>query len=120
MYRAVNRREQRALRKMKFWKRHKTLMDKPRLCVYRSNSHIQAQLINDREGKVIAAASSFEKELRDDAVSGKEMANKVGEVIAKRAKLAGVTTVVFDRNGFAYHGRVQALADAARSAGLNF
>ena len=120
MYCPVNRKEQRSLRKMKFWKTHKTNLSKPRLCVYRSTKHIQAQLIDDQTGRVLAAASSFESDLRDAALNGKDMAAKIGGIIAQRALTAGATAVVFDRNGFAYHGRIQALADAARSAGLSF
>jgi len=93
--------------------------DRPRLAVYRSNKHIVAQVIDDRAGKTLAAASSHEADLR--AGSGnKESAAKVGKLLAERAKAAGVSKVVFDRGGFLYHGRVAALADAAREAGLEF
>ena len=93
--------------------------DRPRLAVYRSNKHIVAQVIDDRAGKTLAAASSHEADLRSGA-GNKESAAKVGTVLAERAKAAGVTKVVFDRGGFLYHGRVAALADAAREAGLEF
>ena len=120
MYCPVNRKELRTLRKMKFWRTHKSNLAKPRLCVYRSNKHIQVQLIDDKTGHVLAAASSFESDLREGALSGKAMAAKIGGVIAERARKTGVLAVVFDRNGFSYHGRIQALADAARSGGLEF
>jgi len=96
--------------------------ERPRLNVYRSSKHIYAQLIDDVKGVTLAAASTLDKELRDQIENGGnvEAARKVGELIAKRAKAAGITKVVFDRGGYLYHGRVQALADAAREAGLEF
>jgi len=96
--------------------------ERPRLNVYRSSKHIYAQLIDDVKGVTLAAASTLDKELRDQIENGGnvEAARKVGELIAKRAKTAGITKVVFDRGGYLYHGRVQALADAAREAGLEF
>jgi large subunit ribosomal protein L18 len=95
--------------------------DRPRLAVFRSNKHITAQVIDDRSGRTVAAASTVEKELRDAGGTGnKAAATTVGRLVAERAKAAGVTTVVFDRGGFLYHGRVAAVADAAREAGLEF
>ena len=105
---------------MRFWKRRKTDLSKPRLCVFRSARHIQAQVIDDQSHKVIASASSVEKDVRASGLRGKEMAAKVGGIVAQRAMGAGVKDVVFDRNGFEYHGRIQVLADAAREAGLQF
>jgi large subunit ribosomal protein L18 len=93
---------------------------RPRLAVYRSNRHIVAQVIDDREGRTLAAASTHESELRSSNTGSAEAAAKVGTLVAERAKSAGVDTVVFDRGGFNYHGRVAALADAARNAGLEF
>lgn len=94
--------------------------DRPRLAVFRSNRHMVAQLIDDRAGRTLAAASTHEPDV-DAAVRGnKDGAKVVGRLIAERAKAAGVSTVVFDRGGFRYHGRVAALADAARDAGLKF
>ncbi len=95
---------------------------RPRLSVFRSGKHIYAQIIDDRQGVTLAAASSLEKSLRDQASSGvdKAAAARVGAEIAERAKAAGVSKVVFDRGGYAYHGRVKALAEAAREAGLDF
>ena len=95
---------------------------RPRLSVFRSSQHIYAQLIDDVAGKTLASASSLEKDLRGSLKTGadKEAAAKVGTLIAERAKSAGVDTVVFDRGGYRFHGRVKALADAAREAGLSF
>ena len=93
-----------------------------RLSVHRSGRHIYAQVIDDVEGRTLASASTLDKELRDQVKSGAnvESARQVGELIAKRATGAGVKDVVFDRGGFLYHGRIKALADAAREGGLNF
>ncbi|HEX9389924.1 MAG TPA: 50S ribosomal protein L18 [Usitatibacteraceae bacterium] len=93
-----------------------------RLTVHRTNSHIYAQVIDASGSKVLAAASTAEKEVRGELKNGgnKDAAAAVGKRIAERAKAAGVTAVAFDRAGFAYHGRVKALADAARESGLTF
>lgn len=90
--------------------------ERPRLSVFRSNKQIYAQVINDLNGTTLAAASSLGLE----AMPKKEQAAKVGALIAEKAQAAGVTAVVFDRNGYLYHGRVKELADAARNGGLNF
>lgn len=89
---------------------------RPRLSVFRSNKQIYAQLVNDDEGKTLVAASSLGMDVNPKI----EQASKVGEAIAKKAQEAGITTVVFDRNGYLYHGRIKELADAARNAGLKF
>ena len=93
---------------------------RPRLAVFRSNKHICAQVIDDTTGHTLAAASSVEKELRSGSghTGNTEAATAVGRLVAERAKAAGVTRVTFDRGGFLYHGRVAAVADAARQAGL--
>lgn len=91
-----------------------------RLCVYRSSQHMYAQVISADGGKVLASASTLDKELRGDATGNVEAAKKVGLLVAERAKAAGVSKVAFDRSGFKYHGRVKALADAAREGGLEF
>lgn len=118
-----------ANRKEKVQKRHRSIRVKlsgtteaPRLAVYRSTKHIYAQLIDDVKGVTIVSASSIDKDLKEKLGHGGNIdaAKAVGEAIAKKALKAGVTDVVFDRGGFLYHGRVQALADAAREAGLNF
>lgn len=95
---------------------------RPRLAVFRSNIHIYAQVIDDTTGRTLAAASSLDKQIAE-AIAGKtktERAQAVGQAVAERAKAAGIDSVVFDRGGFKYHGRVRALADAAREAGLGF
>lgn len=95
---------------------------RPRLSVYRSSKHIYAQLIDDVSGATLASASTVDKELSGQVGNGGnvEAARKVGELIAQRAKAKGYESVVFDRGGYLYHGRIQALADAAREAGLQF
>lgn len=120
MQKMIDRRGLRALRKMRFWKRRVVSLERPRLCVFRSSKHIQAQLICDEKRAVIASASSIEADLRKSKVTGKNAAKKVGALVAERALKAGIKDVVFDRNGFMYHGRIQALAEAAREAGLKF
>ncbi|WP_209125328.1 50S ribosomal protein L18 [Alkalihalobacillus sp. BA299] len=94
--------------------------ERPRLNVFRSSKHIYAQLIDDVNGVTLASASSLDKELNLENGGNKEAAKLVGELVAKRAVENGHTTVVFDRGGYLYHGRVQVLADAAREAGLQF
>ena len=95
---------------------------RPRLSVHRSGRHIYAQVIDDEQRVTLAAASTVEKTLRERLKNGadKAAAAEVGKLVAERAKAAGVTKVVFDRGGYLYHGRVKALADAAREGGLNF
>lgn len=95
---------------------------RPRLSIHRSSKHIYAQIIDDAAGKTLAAASSLEKDLRTSLKTGadKAAAVAIGKLVAERALKAGVTTVVFDRGGYIYHGRVKALADAAREGGLSF
>ena len=93
---------------------------KPRLSVHRSGKHIYAQVIDDTAGKTLAAASTLDKELKGKTAATREGAAEVGKAIAERAKKAGVSAVVFDRGGFLFHGRVKALADAAREGGLEF
>ncbi|MGE0456318.1 MAG: 50S ribosomal protein L18 [Vicinamibacteria bacterium] len=95
--------------------------ERPRLAVYRSQAHIYAQLIDDDAGRTLCAASSLDESLAGEKKGGDVAAAKaVGTLIASRAKDKGVSAVVFDRGGFQYHGRVKALADAAREAGLKF
>ena len=91
-----------------------------RLCVLRTPRHMYAQVTTADGSQVLAAASTLDKELREGATGNAEAARKVGQLIAERAKKAGVETVAFDRSGYRYHGRVKALADAAREAGLQF
>ncbi len=96
--------------------------ERPRLSVYRSLNHIYAQVIDDRTGRALASASSLDKETRKLLKGGGNVAaaKVVGKVIAERARAAGIEQVVFDRGGYKYHGRIQALAEAAREAGLKF
>ena len=94
--------------------------ERPRLAVYRSLSHIYAQVIDDTAGRTLAAASDLEADLKSADGSKSDVAKRVGALVAERARSAGVSQVVFDRGGFQYHGRVKALADAAREAGLSF
>ena len=95
---------------------------RPRLSVYRSSKQIYAQIIDDERGHTLAAASSLEKDLRGKLKTGAtvEAASEIGKLVAERAKAAGVTKVIFDRSGYLFHGRVKALADAAREGGLEF
>ena len=93
---------------------------KPRLSVHRSGRHIYAQVIDDAAGKTLVAASTLDKELKGKTGATREGAAAVGKALAERAKKAGVSSVVFDRGGFLFHGRVKALADAAREGGLEF
>lgn len=113
----ITKKEQRRIKiKYRIRKSVNGTADRPRLSVFRSNKQIYAQVINDLTGTTLAAASSlgFEK------MPKSEQAQKVGELLAERAKAAGVETVVFDRNGYLYHGRVKELADGARKGGLKF
>ena len=105
--------------------RHKIQLragSQPRLSVFRSNKHIYAQVIDDKQGKTVASASSLEKDLRGKLKTGGDVAAavEIGKLVAARAVAAGVTKVVFDRAGYRFHGRVKALADAARESGLTF
>ena len=107
-------------------KRHKRVRAKisgtaarPRLCVYRSNANIRAQIIDDVAGVTLAAASTYEKDF-EGIGSNKEAARKVGAILAERALAKGISTVVFDRGGYIYHGRVSELAEGAREGGLKF
>lgn len=93
---------------------------RPRLSIHRSGKHIYAQVIDDNQGVTLAAASTLDSSLRSGSGATVDAAKAVGELVAKRAKDAGIDKVVFDRGGFLYHGRVKALADGAREGGLDF
>jgi large subunit ribosomal protein L18 len=110
----------RARRHFRVRKKVQGTADRPRLAVFRSNKHITAQVIDDLSGRTLAAASTIESDLRSGATGNRDAATAVGKLVGERAKAAGVDKVVFDRGGFQYHGRVAALADAAREAGLEF
>jgi large subunit ribosomal protein L18 len=116
---AKHKRDARLRRHHRVRKHVRGTAERPRLAVFRSNKHISAQVIDDRAGITLAAASTHEADLRDGS-SNKDAAAKVGQRLAERAKDAGVERVVFDRGGFLYHGRVAAVAEAAREAGLEF
>ncbi|WAM32438.1 50S ribosomal protein L18 [Caldicellulosiruptor naganoensis] len=122
MYKKVNRNEKRLIRHKRIRKKVFGTAERPRLCVYKSLKYIYAQIIDDEKGHTLVAASSLEPEIKSRLSSTKsiEAAQYVGKVIAERAKEKGITKVVFDRGGYPYHGRVKALADAAREAGLEF
>ena len=92
---------------------------RPRLSVYRCQHHVYAQLIDDGAGRTLAAASTLDSGIKDAAGDKKARAHQVGQLLASRAKEAGITTAVFDRGGYAYHGRIAALADGAREGGLS-
>ncbi len=111
----IQNRAQRVRRNLK-----KTAGDRPRLSVFRSHKNICAQIIDDKTGRTLAHASSLDKDLKLAKGSDCQAANAVGDAIAGRAKKAGVDAVVFDRGAYLYHGRVKALAEAARAGGLNF
>jgi large subunit ribosomal protein L18 len=114
------KRDGRARRHARVRKQVHGTAERPRLAVYRSNRHVVAQVIDDRAGTTLASASTLEADLRTGSTSNRDAAAKVGAKVAERAKAAGIDQVVFDRGGFRYHGRVAALADAAREAGLEF
>ncbi len=118
----VNRRKARERRRAHVRKRVVGTPERPRLNVFRSLNHIYAQVIDDSRGHTIAAASTIDKEVREQIVgmNKTEQAQVVGRVVAERALAKGVKKVVFDRAGYKYHGRVKALAEAARKAGLEF
>ena len=118
-----NKRLARYKRKVRIRQRIKGTADKPRLSVFRSAKHITAQVIDDTVGQTVAAASSLEKEVRGQETpfeNKSAQATFIGKLIAERAQEKGVKEVVFDRNGFLYHGRVKALSEGAREAGLKF
>ena len=111
-----------AKKHMKIRNRFSGTAERPRLAVFRSNSHVYAQVIDDVAGKTIVSASTLEKDIKAELKNTDdiEAATKVGDVVAKRALEKGIKAVVFDRGGYIYHGKVKALADAAREAGLEF
>ncbi len=117
----VSRSKMRSIRQSRLRKRISGTADRPRLSVFRSNSHISAQLIDDVTGATVASATSLESAVKSSGATGNATAaTEVGKLIGERAKAAGITAAVFDRGGNKYHGRVAALADAAREQGLEF
>lgn len=117
---STKRRELRKRRHASVRKKISGTPERPRLAVFRSSRHIFAQLIDDTEGKTLAYASTMEKDIRSNSGGSLHDAGEVGRRLAARAKEVGVDSVVFDRGGFKYHGRVAALGDAAREGGLHF
>ncbi|AIG24605.1 50S ribosomal protein L18 [Brevibacillus sp. 7WMA2] len=120
MFTKNDKNKARKKRQLRIRKRVMGSAARPRLNVFRSSKHIYAQLIDDVAGTTLAAASSLDKELNLNNGSNTEAATAVGNLIAARAQEKGLTEIVFDRGGYLYHGRVKALADAAREAGLQF
>jgi large subunit ribosomal protein L18 len=115
---ALTKSEHRTRRHRRVRKKIMGTAERPRLAVFRSNKHIYVQAIDDFARRTIVCASTMETELRTNATATVDAAKNVGKLVGERAKAAGITTVVFDRGGFKYHGRVAAVADGAREAGL--
>ncbi len=120
MLKKINKNTNRKARHARVRKKIQGTSERPRLNVYRSGKHIYAQIIDDTTNSTLASASTLDKELELTSTSNKEAAKKVGESIAKKALEKNVDNVVFDRSGYIYHGRIQELAEGARSAGLKF
>ena len=121
----INKGDKNQVRRRRHLRIRKTIVgtiERPRLNVFRSNKHIYAQLIDDVSGATLVSASTLDKELKDQVANGgsTEAAKLVGNLVAKRALDKGYETIVFDRGGYLYHGRIQSLAEAAREAGLKF
>ena len=115
----TNRAEVRTAIHHRIRRRVKGSTERPRLAIYRSSNHIYAQVIDDRQGQTLVSASTTEKDLRGNTGGNVDAARRIGQAIAERALAKGIEQVVFDRGGYLYHGRVKALTDAARAAGLN-
>ncbi len=116
-----DRTSDRRKRKLRIKYKIRGTKDRPRLCIYKSLNHIYAQLIDDESGTTVVSASTLDIDLKEKVKgSNVNSAKLIGEVIAKKAKDLGITDVVFDRNGYIYHGKVKALADSARESGLKF
>ena len=116
----MKKRELRERRKAHIRKKVEGSIERPRLSVYRSLNHIYAQVIDDVSGKTLAAASTLSPELKDGKGKKRELAKEVGKLVAKKCQEAKIAAVVFDRNGFMYHGRIAAVAEGAREGGLKF
>ena len=115
----INRAEMRNAIHSRIRRKVKGSTERPRLAIYRSLKHISAQVIDDRMGQTLVSASSTEKDLRTGTGGNLDAARRIGQAIAERAIAKGIEQVVFDRGGYLYHGRIKALTDAARAAGLN-
>ncbi len=117
---AQKKQEARVRRHARARKRVRGTSERPRLAVFRSNKHIVAQVIDDSTGRTLAAASTHEASVKEGPTSNVDASSKIGALVAERAKSAGVSKVVLDRGGYIYHGRIAAVAEAARAAGLEF
>jgi large subunit ribosomal protein L18 len=117
---ALNKKQRRERIKLKIRKTINGTASTPRLSVFRSNSGIYAQLIDDKTGKTILSAGSDDKTIKDTKANKVDKAKAVGKLVAEKATTAGISAIVFDRNGYLYHGRIKSLADGAREAGLKF
>jgi large subunit ribosomal protein L18 len=115
---SLTKRQHRIVRHRRVRKKVMGTAARPRLAVFRSNKHIYVQAIDDINGHTVASASTMESSLRANATATTDAATQVGKLIGERVKAAGITSVIFDRGGFKYHGRVAAIADGARAAGL--
>lgn len=113
-------RDRRLKRHLSIRRRISGVRERPRLCVYRSNRHIYAQLVDDTTGRVLTGVSTLSPQLREKKMKRTEISLEVGKLIAEKAQSLGITKVVFDRAGYRYHGRVKAVADGARQGGLQF
>ena len=120
MINKTDRKQSRVTRHQRIRRRVTGTTERPRLCVYRSNKHIYVQIVDDTTSTTIVAASTLDESLKDSKTWNVDSAKAVGALVAKRAKEKGVNSVVFDRGGYIYHGRVAAVAEAAREAGLEF
>ena len=121
MFAKPDRKQTRVKRHLRIRRRLAGSAERPRLCVYRSNKHIYAQIVDDSAAKTLVCASTLDPELKDLSKTwDRESAKSVGALVAQRAKKQGIDTVVFDRGGYIYHGRIAAVAEAARAAGLDF
>jgi len=122
MIQKESRKNARIKRHFRVRRRIEGTTERPRLCVFRSNKHIYAQIVDDSTASTLVAASTLDKELKDKVEKSwnRDGASAVGELVAKRAKAKGIEAVVFDRGGHIYHGRIAAVADAARQGGLQF
>lgn len=122
MIKQINRNKLRLKRKIRIRKKISGTSERPRLCVYKSEKHIYAQIIDDSKSETLVAASSNEKQMKTNLKKtwNLEAAKEVGKLIGERAKEKGITKISFDRSGYIYHGRIKALADSARETGLEF
>ncbi|NLC38709.1 MAG: 50S ribosomal protein L18 [Clostridia bacterium] len=122
MFKPVDKKAMRAKKRLRIRKKIHGTGERPRLCVFRSSRHIYAQIIDDTKGHTLVAVSTLEPALRDKLPSthSKEAAKEVGKLLGEKAVARGISRVVFDRSGYLYHGRVAALAEGAREAGLEF